>query len=105
MISVWRPSGQELAALRAEEFKDADAVKKHLCDLYGFPVYLQKLVHGGRLLTDGAKLDGVMDLQLVLLTVSSLPHGFNAVAARDLANAAAGNHIDTVRCLPGRSWC
>ena len=105
MLSVCRPSGPELVAISAEEFTNAGSVKKHLCEQCGFPVYLQKLVHGGRLLTDGAKLDGVMDLQLVLLTVSSLPHGFNAVAARDLANAAAGNHIDTVRCLPGRSWC
>ena len=85
MLSVCRPSGQELAAISAEEFTNAGSVKKHLCEQYGFPVYLQKLVHCGRLLSDDAKLDGDMD--------------FNDVADGDLANAAARNHIHTVRCL------
>ena len=99
MLSVWRPSGQELATLNAEDFKDLGSVKKHLSEQCGFPVYLQKLMHGGRLLTDDAELEGAMDLQLVLLTISSLPRRFNAVAARDLASAAAKNHIHAVRCL------
>ena len=99
MLRVWRPSGQELTALSAEDFKDLAVLKKHLSEQYGFPVYLQKLMHGGRLLTDDAELEGAMDLQLVLLTISSLPQGFNFVAASDLASAAATNHIQAVRCL------
>ena len=42
MLRVGRLLGQELAAMSAEEFTDASAVKKHLCELHGFPVYLQQ---------------------------------------------------------------
>ena len=81
------------------EFKDAAAVKNHLCELHGFPMYLQTLVHGCRRLSDDTKLDGAMDLQLVLVTLSSLPQHLGAVAARDLEDAAQQNRVATVRCL------
>ena len=99
MLTVWRLSGQELAARSAEEFTDAASLKKHLYDLYGFPIYLQQLVHRDRLLSDEARLDGAMDLQLVLKSVLGLSHGFKALAARQLATAAAGGHVHRVRCL------
>ena len=69
---------------------------------------LQRLVHGGRLLADEAKLDGAMDLQLVLRTISCLPRHIKAVAARDLADAAYRNHAHIVRCLleaADKDWC
>ena len=99
MLRVLRPSGQELAAISAEEFTDAGAVKKHLCEQYGFPTYLQKLLLGGRLLTDDAKMDGAMDLHLVLLTVSSLSPIQQGYLDSELVYAAAGNRIHTVRFL------
>ena len=96
MLRVWRPSGQELAAICAAELR---AVKKRLRELHGFPVYLQQLVHEGRILTDDAKLDGDMDLQLVLWTISCLPQHLKAKAARDLVYAAHKNHTHTVWML------
>ena len=70
MLRIWRPSGQELATFNAEQFEDAAALKEHVCEHYGFPVYLQQLLHDGSLLADDAKLDGFIDLQLVLLSIS-----------------------------------
>ena len=101
MLRIWRPSGQELTALSAEEFRDADAVKKHLRELYGFPVYLQQLLHAGKNLADDFSLDNGMDLQVVLLTISGFSHsGHSArIAAQDLADAARRNDVNMVRCL------
>ena len=69
MLHVWRPSGQALAALGTEEFKDVATLKGHLREVHGFPVYLQQLVHDGSILDDDTKLAAPMDLQLVLLTL------------------------------------
>ena len=101
MLRIWRPSGQELTALSTEEFTDADAVKKHLRELYGFPVYLQQLLHAGRNLADDFKVDKGMDLQVVLLTISGVSHSGHAarIAAQDLADAARRNDVNVVRCL------
>ena len=99
MLRVWRPFGQELAAICAAELRDGRAVKKRLRELHGFPVYLQQLVHEGRILTDDAKLDGDMDLQLVLWTISCLPQHLKAKAARDLVYADHKNHTHTVWML------
>ena len=101
MLRVWRPSGQELAAVSAEAFQDAADLKWYLCKQYGFPVFMQQLVHDTGPLADGAKLDASMDLQLVLLTLSGPDQTGNAasIARVYLARAAQVNHIDMVRCL------
>ena len=97
MLRVWRPSGQELAVCNAEDFKDAAALKEHLWELCGFPLYLQQLLHDGNVLGDGAELDASMDLQLVLLTISD--GSVFRLARADLADAARGNYDQVVRCL------
>eukprot|EP00439_Symbiodinium_sp_Y106_P033844 s3998_g4.t1 len=72
MLHVWRVSGKELATVRAKDFDHTRALKKHLCDLFGFPVYLQQILHNGTILDEYAKLDATMDLHLVLLTIYGL---------------------------------
>ena len=58
----------------AETFADAAALKEHLCELHGFPVSLQQLLHEGNLLDDGAELAAPTDVQVVLLNLSGLSH-------------------------------
>ena len=96
------PSGQELAACSAEDFKDAAALKEHICKLCGFPVYLQQLLQDGNVLGDCAKIDAPMDLQLVLLTIPSISSNGNTIslsAEADLVDAARRNRDKMVRCL------
>lgn len=99
MLRVWGSSGQELAALSAEEFINASAVKQHLSKLHGLPACLQQLVHDGEILADDDKLDAGMELQLVLLTISGHSQRFTDAAIQHLANAARQNQVDAVRCL------
>ena len=101
MRRVWRTSGQELAVEDAVVCEDVAALKNYLCDIYGFPVYLQQLLQGGCVLTNDVKLDAHIDLQLVLLTIDGLPPSFNIqrLVELDLANAAQLNRINIIRCL------
>ena len=73
-----------------EELEDVAALKKHLCDSYGFPVYLQQLVHDSSVLADEIKLVACMDLQLVILRVSDETR---ERAEEQLMSAARVNHI------------
>ena len=95
MLRIWRPSGQELATFNAEQFEHAAALKEHVCEHYGFPVYLQQLLHDGSLLADDAKLDGLMDLQLVLMSIS----GPQLLAEEHLSKASRTNHVKIARSL------
>ena len=101
MLHVWRPSGQELAVVSAEDCKDAAALKEHLRELHGFPVSLQLLLHEGNLLDDGAELDAPADVQLVLLNLSGLSQqdGSARLAIAELTDAAQWNREKVVRCL------
>ena len=99
MLRVWRASGQELAAIRAEEFIKAKEVKQHLLEEHGLPICLQQLVHDGRILADDDKLDASMDLQLVLLTISGHSQRLTDAAIEHLASACRQNQVDAVRCL------
>ena len=85
------------AGCSAEEFKDAASLKEHLCELFGFAVYLQQLLHDGNVLGDGTELDAPMDLQLVLLTISD--GSIFRLARADFADAARRNCDQMVRCL------
>ncbi|CAE7232179.1 ANKRD50, partial [Symbiodinium sp. CCMP2456] len=86
MLRVWRPSGQELAAVSVEEIKDSVALKEHLRDQHGFPVSLQQLLHDGNVLDDGAKLAASADLQLVLISDLSESKNAARLAAAELAD-------------------
>ena len=61
----------------------------------GFPVCLQRIVNDRSILDDFDRLDGNMDLQLVLLTISDLAHQRGAQA--EWLEAARWNLADTVR--------
>ena len=97
-LRVARPSGQELAIARAEECQNVAALKRHLRELYGFPVYLQQLLHEGNLLEDDAELAVSMDLQLVLLTISGHWHKDNTAP---WSSSRQGYLLwDTINILP-----
>ncbi|CAE7547526.1 Kidins220, partial [Symbiodinium microadriaticum] len=96
MLRVWRPSGEELVIMSENKLKDVAALKRNLCEFYGFPVYLQQLVHDNGVLADEIKLDACVDLQLLLLQVSDQTRD---CAALDLMSAARKNHIKMARCL------
>ena len=104
MLTVWRLSGQELAARSAEEFTDAASLKKHLYDLYGFPIYLQQLVHRDRLLSDEARLDGAMDLQLVLKSVLGAVARFQSFSCKTAGDCCRRGSCSQGPMLAG-SWC
>ena len=69
MLRIWRPSGQELAAISADEFPNTFAVKEHLREAHGLPMCVQQLLQDGGILADDTAVDTGMDLQLVLLQV------------------------------------
>eukprot|EP00439_Symbiodinium_sp_Y106_P057419 s1119_g8.t1 len=97
MLRVWSASGQEFAARSMEQFENAAAVKEFLCEVHGFPVYLQQLLHEGNLLVDDDKLAGPMDVQLVLLTISD--PATRLLAEDDLSKALRSNHVEMARFL------
>ena len=94
-------SGRELATVSAKDFDHTRALKKHLCELCGFPVYLQSILHNGKILDDYEKLEATMDLQLVVLSIYGLSHRSCTAnfAMADLAQAARRNREDMVRVL------
>ena len=56
------------------ELSDVGRLKQHLRKRWGFPVCVQRLLHDGTSLDDHEKLDvldSAVDVQLVLLPVSS----------------------------------
>ena len=70
MLRVWRPSGQELAAIPLSELSSVDKLKKLLHQRAGVPKFRQNLVHGSEILEDHtrlASLEPPLDLQLVVL--------------------------------------
>eukprot|EP00439_Symbiodinium_sp_Y106_P052429 s925_g7.t1 len=71
MLLVRGLSGQELAAVHAEDFRDVRALKHHLRKLHSYPVSLQQLVRDGSCLRDDDRVDSATDLQLVLLSAVS----------------------------------
>ena len=71
MLRVWRFSGELLADVSTDTFKDVRAKKDHLCKLHGFPVCTQRLVHDGCILDDATRVDKPIDVQLVLESISA----------------------------------
>ena len=106
MPRIWRTSGQELAVENAAVCEDAAALKEYLCEVYGFPVYLQQVLQGGSVLANETKLDAQMDLQLVLLTIYGPPPSLNIprLAATDLVKCCSIESCKHGPLLAG-SWC
>mmetsp|Transcript_66832 Transcript_66832/g.156617 ORF Transcript_66832/g.156617 Transcript_66832/m.156617 type:complete len:233 (-) Transcript_66832:8-706(-) len=71
MLRITQLSGEELTSIPIEELSDVKALKQRLHENHGLPPrFRQRLLHGGTTLDDAAKLDSVMDLEVVAL------HGF-----------------------------
>ena len=109
MLRVWRISGEELAAINAQEVSDVRDLKKILRKLHGFPMCIQKLLHDGKALDSSTKLENPIDMQLVLLSLSSLAQ--QEEAANELtAYACEHGHVESglllenfLSALPPRS--
>eukprot|EP00439_Symbiodinium_sp_Y106_P033859 s399_g4.t1 len=69
MLRVWWASGEQVAAIPAEELSTVRALKQRLQAHCGLPRFRQRLLHGGRNLDDSVALDSPLDLQLVLLSL------------------------------------
>ena len=89
MIRICKISGQELPDVSTEGIHDIRDLKQKLLNLYGFPVFLQRLLHWGNRLSNSTMLeslqggnslddsvqsdvpDAPIHLQLILLTAST----------------------------------
>ncbi|CAE7224799.1 ANKRD17 [Symbiodinium sp. CCMP2592] len=67
VLHVWGVSGREVASIPMQELQDARMLKQILHKMCGVPRFRQRLLHDGESLDDGACLDLLEDVQLVLL--------------------------------------
>ena len=71
MLRVWGISGEEVAAIALEDFRNVRSLKKHLQRRCGVPRFRQRLTQDGRVLHDVEALRPNVDLQLILLAFPS----------------------------------
>ena len=89
LLRICQISGQELPDISTEDVRDIRDLKRKLLNLYGFPVFLQRLLHWGNRLNNSTKLESLqggnslddsvqsdvpnapIQLQLILLTAST----------------------------------
>ena len=97
VLRVWTASGEEVAAVAAEDLSHVRALKKELHRLRGMPRFRQRLLHNGSVLEDDARLDAPMDVQLVLLPLvqrgQDAPDGSELVEAAEFAEVAEVEEI------------
>ena len=67
MLQVRLASGEVAATVPVGEVSTARALKEHLQGVCGVTRFRQRLLHDGTILADDACLEGLLDLQLVLL--------------------------------------
>ena len=72
MIRIWQMSGKELPAGSMDEISEVRDLKASIGSLHGFPICMQQLLHKGNSLGDSTKLDAPIELQLVLLALSTM---------------------------------
>ena len=96
MIRIWNISGEELAAVSVDSVKDVIALKYALKKQHGFPLCLQQLLHNGSGLDNASKLDAPIDVQLVLLPVSTETQ---SAAASELTVACRDGFVKAARLL------
>ena len=71
MLHIWKASGEELAAVKLEDFREVRDLKRHLQGLCGLPRFRQRLVSKSLgILEDDDTLDSPMDLQQLDLSSS-----------------------------------
>ncbi|CAE7828991.1 unnamed protein product [Symbiodinium sp. CCMP2456] len=96
MLRVQSISGEEIAALPAEGFRNVLELKRHLRKLHGFAVCLQQLVCDGKCLPDEEPIVPE-DLQLVVASVISQEQHDDA--GMELLSATGENDLKAVRLL------
>ena len=97
MLRIWRMSGQELPAVATAGISDVWDVKAELRSLHGFPLCMQQLLHRGQILDNSTTLDGPIDLQLVLLRLSSKVQQIEA--ANELVTICMQGNLEIARLL------
>ena len=99
MLRVWTMSGQELPAISIEsdEVTDVVILKTTLRIRHGFPMCLQKLMHGTSSLDDSTNLATSMDLQLVLLPLQNSEQ--RRRANKELVLVSEFGPVEAVRML------
>ena len=68
MLHVWLASGERLASLPVEEWKDVRTLKKHLQGSCKVPRFRQRILCDGAALDEDFRFSSPLDLQLVLLS-------------------------------------
>ena len=97
MLYVWSISGKELASMAMEELTTVEALKQHLRLLHSIPLCIPvQLLHDGEPMDDAVVLDSPMDVQMVLLPISSTEM---KQVARELSECAAQGHSEVLRWL------
>ncbi|CAE7242529.1 Ankrd17 [Symbiodinium pilosum] len=100
MIRITRaPGGNEVVCIRlGDEEMDEDVIslKHYLWTLYGWPTWMQRLLHHDVCLNDGTLLEPDTELQLVLLDGSDVCQEEKDEA---LSDAASNGHVEGTRAL------
>ena len=97
MLRVRRMSGQELPAVSMEDIRRVWDLKKSLCQLHGFPICMQELMHNGKTLANLTLLDAPMDIELVLSAPSTAEQLL--AAGKELVKACETGSLEVVRSL------
>ena len=97
MLRIWQMSGQELPAVSMEEISDVLSLKASLRSRHGFPLCMQELLHNGKSLINSTKLDAPIDLQLILLALSTEVQ--QDEAAKELTAACVQGDLEIARQL------
>ena len=97
MLRIWQMSGQELPAVSMAQISHVRDLKESLRRQHGFPMCMQQLLHKGTSLDNSTELDAPIDLQLVLIPLST--HKLQLEAAKELAEACKQGDLKTTRLL------
>ena len=97
MIRIFKMSGEEMSAFTTEETSDVRWIKSTLRRRHGLPLCLQQILHEGSCLDDASKLEAPVDVQLVLLTVSTAQQ--QRAVARELTEACEQGDVEVASKL------
>ena len=97
MLRIREMSGRELPAVSMEEISDVLSLKHSLRSRHGFPLCMQQLLHNGNCLDNSTELDAPIDLQLVLLTISTEVQ--KVEATEELIGACVQGDLEIARRL------
>lgn len=69
MLSVFRPSGQEVATIPVNRLVNVRGLKQHLRLLLGVPRFKQRILYQGSVLEDETRFYADLDIEVVLIVV------------------------------------